>query len=307
MTLYLFLKRVVLWEADGIKVGFAGSLSKCFLLILYSIRGCSKALTTFSHFLGSLASSSLLLLSSSSMPKLDMPKLCWLSSLVRLLLGRIPSRVLEKSDSCRGSIAKLFCRLSSRPVTTLPPVMFPSSVLSISLSSELAPSTMTPPLRFFQPLAASSSTFSAKPSSRHPEPQCLPMKVASSCKADEVSVRLCFLVKVRNASGRRVAGGRRIGKILALGGGGTKGFNVCAGVPNAGEEDGIELEGSAGFGGLANMGAVGGLRLCILISFARNPRFEGKLGWVEYVRVSVALQANLQNPLLQILIAKLIN
>lgn len=104
------------------------------------------------------------------------------------------------------------------------------------------------------------------------------MKVASSCKADEVSVRLCFLVKVRNASGRRVAGGRRIGKILALGGGGTKGFKVWAGVPNAGEEDGIELEGgSAGFGGLANMGAVGGFRLCIVIFYALDPRLEEKL------------------------------
>lgn len=41
------------------------------------------------------------------------------------------------------------------------------------------------------------------------------MKDASAWSADEVSVRLCFLVKVRNAIGLSVAGGRRTGRIGA--------------------------------------------------------------------------------------------
>lgn len=71
------------------------------------------------------------------------------------------------------------------------------------------------------------------------------MKVASSCSAVEVSVRECFLVNVRNASGRRVAGGRMIGSIGAcLFVVTLKGRNGWTGVPKAGEEDGA----SAGIG-----------------------------------------------------------
>lgn len=134
------------------------------------------------------------------------------------------------------------------------------------LSSLLAPSTITPPLRFFQPLATSSRTFSARPSSRHPEPQCRPMKVASSCSADEVRVKLCFLVKVRNAKGRRVAGGRRIGKMVALVTGGANGLGVWAGVPKAVDEEGIVSGGGrAGVLG-AKMEALVDLLACILES-----------------------------------------
>lgn len=58
-------------------------------------------------------------------------------------------------------------------------------------------------------------------------------------------MRECFLVKVRNARGRRVAGGRSIGNIgacllvVTL-----KGRNGWTGVPKAGEDDGA----SAGIG-----------------------------------------------------------
>ena len=41
-----------------------------------------------------------------------------------------------------------------------------------------------------------------------------------TCNADEVRVRLCFFVNVRKASGRNVAGGRRIGNIVGVVGGG---------------------------------------------------------------------------------------
>jgi len=59
-------------------------------------------------------------------------------------------------------------------------------------------------------------------------------------------VRLCFLVKVRKASGRNVGGGRRIGKMVGMiglnaGGGGGRcacaGKTGCGGVPNAGDDD----------------------------------------------------------------------
>lgn len=53
-------------------------------------------------------------------------------------------------------------------------------------------------------------------------------------------MRLCLRVKVRKATGRRVDGGRRMGKIEVLAGA----FPFCnrkgrAGVPNAGEDEGI--------------------------------------------------------------------
>jgi hypothetical protein len=81
------------------------------------------------------------------------------------------------------------------------------------------------------------------------------MNVASSCSADEVNVRLCFLVKVLKANGRRVAGGSRIGRMVAFAGAIENGFKVPAGVANAGDEEGIGFE-AFGFGVLAaNIGA----------------------------------------------------
>lgn len=215
---------------------------------------------TLSQLRGSLSSSSS---GSSCTSSPDMPMLVWLSSLVSAAEGRSPRRVLEYSETCVGSSSRLFCRVSPlAPDTILPPLMLPSSVFSMSLSSGLLPSTMTPPLRFFQLLATSSRTFSARPSSRHPEPQCRPMKVASSCRAEDVSVRLCFLVKVRKASGRRVAGGSRMGRMAAFAGAVTvNGRRGWAGVPKAGDEEGMEESGScwaARFLG-AKKGATGGL------------------------------------------------
>lgn len=59
-------------------------------------------------------------------------------------------------------------------------------------------------------------------------------------------MRLCFLVTVRKATGRRVAGGRRVGKTDAFGGAGGLNFPLalmgiigCCGVPKPGDEDRI--------------------------------------------------------------------
>lgn len=73
-------------------------------------------------------------------------------------------------------------------------------------------------------------------------------------------VKLCFFVKVRKARGRKVAGGRRIGNMLAFGAmaAGLNGFMGCTGVPNAGDDEGIGFEG-AGVAGTLNMGAARGL------------------------------------------------
>lgn len=69
------------------------------------------------------------------------------------------------------------------------------------------------------------------------------MKAASSCKAEDVRVRECFLVKVRKANGRSVAGGRMIGRMAAFGALTAKGFGGWTGVPKAGDEEGIADEG----------------------------------------------------------------
>lgn len=86
------------------------------------------------------------------------------------------------------------------------------------------------------------------------------MKVARTWSAEEVRVRLCFLVNVRNAKGRKVAGGRRIGSMLAFAGAaaGLKGRMGCAGVAKAGDDEGIGFKG-AGVGGGLNIGAARGL------------------------------------------------
>lgn len=203
---------------------------------------------------------------SSAKSRLDMPRLDWLSSRASAA-GRKPSLVLECWASSDVSSIKLFCRLRPRgPDTILPPLMFPSSVFKMSLSSGLAPSTMTPPFRFFHDLATSSSTFSASPSSRHPDPQCLPMNEASSWRAVDVKVRLYFLVNVRKASGRRVGGGRRMGRMAALAGAGAwKGLREWAGVAKAGDDEGMAADETRFL--LAKSGAKGFVRL-----LARAPR-----------------------------------
>lgn len=63
------------------------------------------------------------------------------------------------------------------------------------------------------------------------------MKVAIACRAVEVSVRLCFLVNVRKASGRKVAGGKLIGSTEGVAAS-EVGFRPIGwtGVPNAEEE-----------------------------------------------------------------------
>jgi hypothetical protein len=71
-----------------------------------------------------------------------------------------------------------------------------------------------------------------------------------------VRVKLCFLVKVRKAKGRNVAGGRRTGSMLAFAAAVVtlNGRIGCTGVPNAGDDEGIGFNG-AGVGGGLNMGA----------------------------------------------------
>jgi hypothetical protein len=66
-------------------------------------------------------------------------------------------------------------------------------------------------------------------------------------------------VKVLNARGRNVAGGRRIGSMLPLvvTAPTLKGFIGCNGVANAGEEEGIGLRG-VGVGGGLNIGTARG-------------------------------------------------
>lgn len=88
------------------------------------------------------------------------------------------------------------------------------------------------------------------------------MNVARTCNAEEVSVRLCFLVKVRKAKGRKVAGGRRTGRILAFAAAVVtlKGRMGWTGVPKAGDEDGIGFKG-AGVGGGLNIGAARGFSI----------------------------------------------
>ena len=67
----------------------------------------------------------------------------------------------------------------------------------------------------------------------------MPMKSASACRADDVRVRSCFLVKLRKAKGRKEAGGRLIGSTV-----GVVATGVCfvrigwTGVPKAAKEEG---------------------------------------------------------------------
>lgn len=93
------------------------------------------------------------------------------------------------------------------------------------------------------------------------------MKEAKACSADDVSVRLCFFVKVLKARGRRVAGGRMMGRIGAFGALTAKGFSGWAGVPKAGEEEGMAEDGGCWF--LRNIGAG-------VLSILTIPRFPGK-------------------------------
>lgn len=96
------------------------------------------------------------------------------------------------------------------------------------------------------------------------------MKVASAWSADEERVRLCFLVKVRKAIARRLAGGKRMGRMEAFGAGASEvfiGFELklgligCMGVAKAGEEEGmgsvvalLTADLANGFGGFECLG-----------------------------------------------------
>ena len=71
-------------------------------------------------------------------------------------------------------------------------------------------------------------------------------------------------MKVLKARGRKVAGGSRIGRILAFAGmaAALKGRMGWTGVANAGDEEGIGFNGAAGVLGTLKMGAA---RLMIVV------------------------------------------
>jgi hypothetical protein len=99
-------------------------------------------------------------------------------------------------------------------VSILPALILFSIFCNIDFKEAFVPSsTITPPPALFHAFAISSRTSSARPSSRQAAPQFLPTKVARACKEEDVIVKLCLLVKVRNATGRRVEGGSKIGRI----------------------------------------------------------------------------------------------
>jgi HAT1-interacting factor 1 len=93
-----------------------------------------------------------------------------------------------------------------------------------------------------------------------------------------VRVRLCFLVNVRKASGRSVPGGSSIGRTVALGGGFSaggariavtlRGLMGCAGVPKAGDDEGIGFAGTAeGFSGLLAVAIMSPIQLSWCCTF----------------------------------------
>ena len=76
------------------------------------------------------------------------------------------------------------------------------------------------------------------------------MKFASVCSAGEVSVRPCFLVKMRKASGRNETGGSRMGSTDGFtGSGGLRVQTGYTGVANAGEDDGMASADASGAAG----------------------------------------------------------
>lgn len=110
---------------------------------------------------------------------------------------------------------------------------------------------MPAPCRFHC-FATSSRILSARPSSRQPLPQNLPTNVERRPNPDDVNVRLCFLVRVRKATGRSVCGGSAIGSTegpeslvvdfcaaanACRTGGACRGLMGYAGVPKPGEDE----------------------------------------------------------------------
>lgn len=81
------------------------------------------------------------------------------------------------------------------------------------------------------------------------------MKCASVCSAGDVSVRLCFLVNMRKANGRNVAGGSEMGSIDGVASsGGFRSRTGYTGVAKAGEDDGMWFAGTGERAG-GNIGA----------------------------------------------------
>lgn len=219
--------------------------SSDFLVVEYVRRGWVNALMTLrkervSCFDEGLSSSEIPAGWSSSTPTPARPRLVWLSS--RDLRGGRDSEILPPNP---------LLVLDRRPTSILPALMHNSSCFRVSANFLSGVSSrITPPELRFHAFATSSRTRSARPASLQPLPQCLPMKVASSCSEDDVMVRLCFFVIVRNANGRRMAGESRIGRTAGVIGFANTGGGLIvslagreaigyAGVANAGDEDGM--------------------------------------------------------------------
>ena len=160
--------------------------------------------------------------------------------------------MLRSSDETARLVSVMpeLCRDRPLVCAILPPTMHSPSCLRIAWKSLLSPSTISPPPPFFHRRATSSRTFSANPSSRHPDPQYFPTNVARACNEEDVIVRLCRFVKVLKATGLRVVAGNAMGRMGAalvvavpLV---TTGRTGWRGVANAGEEEGMALVGLAG-------------------------------------------------------------
>ena len=130
----------------------------------------------------------------------------------------VPPKSMLLGSSPAMSNALLVRLSDSGALTSLPGTSMPRSTpLSTS-----PPSTSTFPTTAswrFHRRAISSSSFSPAPESRQSAPHRRPMNAHSSCSASLLSVRLCFLVKTRNAIGRRTLSG--ISTASTRGGGGA--------------------------------------------------------------------------------------
>jgi hypothetical protein len=95
-----------------------------------------------------------------------------------------------------------------------------------------------------------------------------------------VSVKLCFLVNVRKARGRSVAGGSSTGRMLAFVAAVVRlrGRIGWTGVPNAGDEDGMIFNGPGVGAGLNIGGARGFSTLLSRLMIAMRPRKIYSLG-----------------------------
>src|SRR5271170_3404530 len=125
--------------------------------------------------------------SPSSILSPDIPTLVWLSSLL--------APGLTSKELCLKILVPpmLPLVLERVPRSSRPADMHGSKLLRMAVNFLSGPSsTRTFPPALFHAFATSSSTRSARPSSRHPLPQNLPTNVDRRLSPEDVSVRLYF-------------------------------------------------------------------------------------------------------------------